>query len=61
MPKNPDEVAVTIRFPKDVHERASRAADEEERSFNLVIVRAVRKAYGMPTPTKDAKEKKGAK
>ncbi|HXJ49416.1 MAG TPA: YlcI/YnfO family protein, partial [Candidatus Acidoferrum sp.] len=40
--RDPDEVAVTIRFPKDVHAEAQKAAEADERSFNLWIVRAVR-------------------
>jgi len=41
-PKRDDEIAVTIRFPKDLHEEASKAAAVDERSFNLYVVRAVR-------------------
>ncbi len=56
VPKNPDEVAVTVRFPKDVHAAAAAASVEEERSLNQVLVRAVRKGLGMPGPTKDSKK-----
>ena len=41
-PKRDDEVAVTIRFPKDVHAEAQKSAEADERSFNLWVVRAVR-------------------
>lgn len=37
-----DEVAVTIRFPPDVHSDAVKAAAADQRSFNLYVVRAVR-------------------
>jgi predicted HicB family RNase H-like nuclease len=42
MSPSDDEIAVTIRFPKDVHAEAAKAAKADDRSFNLYVVRAVR-------------------
>ena len=49
-----DEIPVTIRFPKDVHAKATKLAKVDERSFNLYIVRATRAQI-------EQDEKKGGK
>lgn len=44
MPKNEEEVPVTIRFPKDLHGWAKDRAEEEDRTLNAVVVRALKAA-----------------
>jgi len=36
------EIPITIRFPPEVHTQATALADEDDRSFNSYVVRAVR-------------------
>jgi len=37
-----DTVAVTLRFPRELHERLSELATREERTFLTTVLRAIR-------------------
>jgi predicted transcriptional regulator len=45
-----DTVSVTVRFPRELHERLSALAARDERTFHTTVMRAIRSGLGDAPP-----------
>jgi len=49
-----DTVPVTLRFPRDLHERLATKAAKDERTFLVTVMRAIRSGLDCPCPEEHA-------